>query len=105
MGPTGRLGNQIWAYANVLSLASELRVRVVNPAFQEFQYFGRAAPRPVPLSEATVVSLAALLPHWLWKKLYSINLRLRVWLCVDTGDSWMLDLEREPQLQKYIYPG
>lgn len=105
MGPSGRLGNRIWAYANVLALATELRVRVVNPAFQEIRYFRHSAAKPVPLSEATIVTLAALLPHWLCKKLYSINLRVRALLCVDTGDSWMLDLEGEPRLQKYISPG
>lgn len=39
MGKYGRLGNQLWTYANVLAFALDNKIPLINSAFDEQKWF------------------------------------------------------------------
>ena len=102
MAAPGFLGNRTWVQANVLALAAEAQIPVVHPAFELFPYFKEEGTSKLTTSGVMSRAIARWVPMWLWRKIYSVNLRTRTFICIDIGESGMFDLEADPDLIRHF---
>ena len=96
MGPDGRLGNRLWTYANLLAFAQDHGFDVFNPSFIESRCLFRKGSAGKPSRSALGSNVLRRLKLWLWRRAYSVNLRLRFFLSIDVGESGKFDVEAHP---------
>lgn len=96
MGPGGRLGNRLWTYANLLAFAQDHGFDVLNPSFIESSYLFRKGSEGKSLRKSHGSNVLRRVKLWLWRRAYSLNLRLRFFLSIDVGESGKFDLEAHP---------
>ena len=92
MGKFGRMGNQLWTYANVLAYALEHRISLINPRFEFSELFvGTARTYEKNISRVAIHATPGGIS--LINFIYKVNLRLRLFPFVQLGEDLLLDLD------------
>lgn len=98
IGQHGRLGNQLWTYANVLSFALSLNRHVINVPFVPFsRLFEGAIFHGCTYADNSLKFNRLkydLVRKHLAPILYKVNLRLAMVPTLDVGESLVLDLDQ-----------
>src|SRR5690349_10180049 len=91
VGRYGRLGNQLWTYANVLAYALGRAVPVANTTFAEISMFNGTRGRVGALQHIAVrlSGMAALI----LRLIHKINLRVRFFTYISIGESSYLNID------------
>ena len=97
-GKYGRMGNQIWTFANVLAFARTNKIRCVNTAFADCpDYFLASTDQALGRSGPARKVRNALL-----RLLYKINLRVKWFPVIELGEGGCLDLDSEASARRHF---
>ena len=98
IGQHGRLGNQLWTYANVLSFALSMNRHVMNVPFASFSrlFEGTMSHACINADDSFKRNRFKydLVIRQLVAILYKVNLRLTIFPTLDVGESFVLDLDQ-----------
>jgi hypothetical protein len=98
VGKFGRLGNQLWTYANVLAYSLEHGIELVNVSFDAASLF----TQPSKVDTLRTFVRASAFAEKAIRSLYRINLRTRVFPFVQTGESDAFDMDASGELEALI---
>lgn len=97
-GKYGRMGNQIWTFANVLAFAHRHQISLVNIAFTDCaELFEGPSGRTLAPS-----GLSKNVGNWLLRLLYKINLRIKWFPVIELGEGGCLDLDNEISIPRHF---
>lgn len=106
MGRFGRLGNQLWTYANVMAYALDKRIPLINMAFEGGMFFNGIRAETSRDCELERLVLDGAVIKKLARFVYKVNLRVGYYPFIQLGEGNLLNLDSSREYEAdLVRPG